>query len=64
MSDELGVELNGLFKGENEEIDCSKCILWIDPLDGTQSYVNDELDCVTTLIGLSYDDRPLMGLIT
>lgn len=25
--------------------------VWVDPLDGTLSYVNNELDSVTTLIG-------------
>jgi len=45
-------------------LESDRCILWIDPLDGTRNYVEDELDCVTTLIGLSYDDRPIMGLIT
>lgn len=38
--------------------------MWIDPLDGTKSYVNNELNFVTTLIGVSYKGIPLLGLIT
>jgi len=26
-------------------------VVWIDPLDGTLSFLRNELDCVTTLIG-------------
>lgn len=39
----------------NNEFDVEKAVVWVDPLDGTLSYVNNELDCVTTLIGVSYD---------
>ncbi len=30
-------------------------IVWIDPLDGTLSYLKGELDCVTTLIGIFFE---------
>lgn len=38
-------------------------IVWVDPLDGTLSYVNGELDAVTTLIGLSVGSVPVLGII-
>jgi len=47
----------------NTEIDLADVCIWIDPLDGTLSYVNKDFDGVTTLIGLSLGDRPLLGLI-
>jgi len=47
----------------NNEFEIEKAIVWVDPLDGTLSYVNNELDSVTTLIGLSYDSVPMMGII-
>ncbi|KAL4450921.1 hypothetical protein ABPG74_011763 [Tetrahymena malaccensis] len=39
-------------------------VVWIDPLDGTLSYVKEEYDAVTTLIGVSIHNRPLMGIIS
>ena len=38
-------------------------VVWVDPLDGTLSYVNGELDAVTTLIGLSIGSEPVLGVI-
>jgi 3'-phosphoadenosine 5'-phosphosulfate (PAPS) 3'-phosphatase len=38
-------------------------VVWVDPLDGTLSYVNNEFDAVTTLIGLSIDKDPVLGVI-
>lgn len=29
-------------------------MVWVDPLDGTLSYVKEEYDAVTTLIGISH----------
>ena len=47
----------------NNEFDLDESMVWIDPLDGTLNYVNNELDAVTTLIGVSSKNRPLMGLV-
>ncbi|KRW99652.1 hypothetical protein PPERSA_03453 [Pseudocohnilembus persalinus] len=57
--------LPSIFKDlqQNQEFDINKAIVWIDPLDGTLSYVNNELECVTNLIGLTYEEKPLMGII-
>lgn len=38
-------------------------VVWVDPLDGTLSYVKEEYDAVTTLIGVSIGGKPLMGII-
>jgi len=47
--------------------------VWVDPLDGkliifnnslyqgTLNYTKGDLDAVTTLIGLSHKNRPIMG---
>lgn len=41
------------FKTQYDWIDFSDSIVWIDPLDGTKSFVDGYLDGVTTLIGVS-----------
>ncbi|CAD8205350.1 unnamed protein product [Paramecium pentaurelia] len=38
--------------------------VWVDPLDGTLDFVQGDFDCVTTLIGLSYKKKALMGIIS
>jgi 3'-phosphoadenosine 5'-phosphosulfate (PAPS) 3'-phosphatase len=60
----------GLFSRtpQNESIPTSidideRVTVWVDPLDGTLSYVNNELDAVTTLIGLSIGSEPVLGVI-
>jgi 3'(2'), 5'-bisphosphate nucleotidase len=48
----------------NQEIDINDSVtVWVDPLDGTLSYVNGEFDAVTTLIGLSINKNPVLGVI-
>ena len=37
--------------------------LWIDPLDGTLSFVRNELHQVSILIGIAVRDRPVAGVI-
>ena len=41
----------------------SKVIVWVDPIDATRSYTSGYLDEVTTLIGLSYENRSKIGII-
>ena len=36
----------------NNLINLKDAVVWIDPLDGTLAFLKNELDCVTTLIGL------------
>ena len=48
----------------DEEIDINDdVVVWVDPLDGTLSFVNNELNAVTTLIGLSVGKDPILGVI-
>ena len=39
-------------------------VCWIDPLDSTISYVKGELDAVTSLIGLTINSKPVVGIIS
>ena len=55
---------SSLYQSMNNEFDLNDSIIWIDPLDGTLSYVDNELDAVCTLIGVSYKSRPLMGIVS
>lgn len=47
----------------NNEFDIDNVVVFIDPLDGTLSYTKNELDAITTLIGISYNNQPLIGII-
>jgi 3'-phosphoadenosine 5'-phosphosulfate (PAPS) 3'-phosphatase len=38
--------------------------VWVDPLDGTASFVKKEFDAVTTLIGIAYRGQALAGIIS
>ena len=38
-------------------------VVYVDPLDGTKSFVEGRLRDVTTLVGLSYKSEPLLGII-
>lgn len=40
----------------NNEFDLDNVVVFVDPLDGTLSYTKNELDAVTTLIGVSYNN--------
>lgn len=47
----------------DKDFEVSELAVYIDPLDGTKSYVDGKLRDVTTLIGLSYKSSPLIGLV-
>ena len=60
--------MNLVSKTNNEKIEThlditDDLVVWVDPLDGTLSYVKNELDAVTTLIGLSNKNLPIAGII-
>ena len=38
-------------------------VIWIDPLDGTQGFVEGHLNHITSMIGLAIDNRPRAGII-
>jgi fructose-1,6-bisphosphatase/inositol monophosphatase family enzyme len=39
------------------------CTAWIDPVDGTASFIRGELDVVTILIGISIGDKAKIGIV-
>lgn len=52
-----------IYPSMKNEFPLEDSIVWIDPLDGTLSYVDNELDAVTTLIGVSYKAQPIIGIV-
>ena len=38
-------------------------VIWIDPLDGTKGFTEGHLHHITSLIGVSIDQRPRIGVI-
>jgi len=59
LASTLGKDLTSL----NREIETKRCCVYVDPLDGTKDYVRGTLDAVTTMIGITVDDRPFIGII-
>lgn len=45
------------------ELELDRLTIWIDPLDGTKNFVLGDLEGVTTLIGVAYDENPIFGVI-
>lgn len=45
------------------EMNAEDVTVWVDPLDGTQGFVEGNCRGVTTLIGIAYRGKPLFGLI-
>lgn len=56
-------QLQELHNHPDEDLVLEDSCVWLDPLDGTKSYTNGELDEVTTLIGLSYRKRARVGVM-
>ena len=48
---------------DDRHYDMSALTLWIDPIDGTRDFVKKNFMCVTTLIGISFNDEPIAGVI-
>ena len=38
-------------------------VIWIDPLDGTQGFVDGHLNHITSMVGLAIGGRPRAGII-
>lgn len=47
----------------DQELLVEDACVWIDPVDGTLSYTEGQLDEVSTLIGLSYRNKARLGVI-
>lgn len=46
-----------------ETFNTKDAVVWIDPLDGTQDFVNGNLTAVTVLIGLSIGEKSRIGIV-
>lgn len=54
----------GLFDGKvSEEFDTADSVVWVDPIDGTKSFISGQLHHCTTLIGLAIKGQPTVGII-
>jgi len=47
----------------DQEFEIKDLVVYVDPLDGTRSFVSGKYDFVTTLIGLAYKNKPLLGIV-
>ena len=59
MREVYGSEVWGHF----DNIPCERATIWIDPLDGTNEFVQGHLSSVTVLIGLTVDGVPKAGVV-
>ncbi|EGR27947.1 hypothetical protein IMG5_186090 [Ichthyophthirius multifiliis] len=48
---------------QNNTLNISKATAWIDPLDSTISYLNGQYEDVTSLLGLTFEEKPIAGII-
>ena len=46
-----------------EELNTKDVAVWIDPIDGSQAFVDGDLEEVTNLIGITHKSRPIVGII-
>lgn len=46
-----------------ESFNTKDAVVWIDPLDGTQDFVNGNLTAVTVLIGLAINGKSRIGIV-
>ncbi|OQR91474.1 3'(2'),5'-bisphosphate nucleotidase [Achlya hypogyna] len=47
----------------SQQLSATDLIVWIDPLDGTRKFTEKAYDQVSVLIGLSYQGRPIAGVM-
>lgn len=46
-----------------DEIDTSRVVVFVDPLDGTNEFAGGARECVTSLMGVAVDGTPVVGII-
>ncbi|KAG7398783.1 Protein of unknown function (DUF1679) [Phytophthora boehmeriae] len=55
------------FKGgeevKNQVLEWNDLVLWVDPLDGTKRFAAKKFDEVSVLIGITYKQRPIAGVV-
>ncbi|KAG6595970.1 3'(2'),5'-bisphosphate nucleotidase [Phytophthora cinnamomi] len=65
--DALHCDLHALddvdFDGGERVLDWSDLVLWVDPLDGTKRFAAKLYDEVSVLIGITYKQRPIAGVV-
>lgn len=55
--------LDSVDKGFQNEIDEGQLTFWIDPLDGSSGLAEGHTEHLTSIIGVSVNKRPLMGIV-
>jgi 3'(2'), 5'-bisphosphate nucleotidase len=45
------------------EMHPDEVVVWVDPLDGTREFTEGNLECVTTLIGITHRGTPVGGVV-
>eukprot|EP00735_Rhodelphis_limneticus_P009283 TRINITY_DN2661_c0_g1::TRINITY_DN2661_c0_g1_i1::g.26105::m.26105 TRINITY_DN2661_c0_g1::TRINITY_DN2661_c0_g1_i1::g.26105 ORF type:complete len:641 (-),score=161.93,sp/Q29JH0/IMPA3_DROPS/34.31/6e-51,sp/Q29JH0/IMPA3_DROPS/37.84/1e-48,Inositol_P/PF00459.20/6.7e-38,Inositol_P/PF00459.20/1.1e-38,Rho_RNA_bind/PF07497.7/20,Rho_RNA_bind/PF07497.7/9 TRINITY_DN2661_c0_g1_i1:813-2735(-) len=55
--------LNSVTLANDMELDLSRVLVFVDPLDATVEYTEDLLEYVTTMVCITMDGRPLAGII-
>lgn len=56
-------ELHTMLPTALQYLDIENTIIWIDPLDGTREFVKGYYKAVTILVGISYFNRAIAGII-
>jgi len=46
-----------------EELQAKDVAIWIDPIDGTKAFTEGNLDHVTSMVGITVNGRPRVGII-
>lgn len=58
-----GVEFDGGEAVQNRLLEWNDLVLWVDPLDGTKRFAAKKFEEVSVLIGISYKQRPIAGVV-
>ncbi|RLM96881.1 hypothetical protein BBO99_00006813 [Phytophthora kernoviae] len=57
------VEFEGGEEAQNRVLEWNNLVLWVDPLDGTKRFAAKKFDEVSVLIGITYKQRPIAGVV-